>query len=117
MRNKERLHHVKIVCLTWMLFCLIGATVILNQMEAVNDAIPMGMEDLEDVSSAWTFFWIMICLVLPSISVGGNMLQWTFHRHWLINGGSIVLSPSKIPPKSIQPEELSNDGDGGFSLL
>lgn len=86
-------------------------------MAAVNNELPMGVEDVEDVAYAWTVFWIMICLALPIIAVGGNMLVWALHRNWLMHGGSIVKNPTKIPPKSIQPEELNDDGNCGFSLL
>ena len=86
-------------------------------MSAVNDALPAGVEDVEDVVTDWIIFGIMICLVLPLISFGGNALQWVLHKKWIINGGSIVTNPTKIPPKTIQPDELNNDGDGGFSLI
>ncbi len=100
-----------------MTFCLIGAIVILNQMAEVNNAIPAGVEDVEDVASAWRMFLIMICLVLPIVSILGNVFQWMLYRNWILRGGSIVTQPIKVPPKSIQPEELNNDEEGGFSLL
>lgn len=91
----------------------------IHQMEAVNEEVPMGEEDIEDIDAAWLSFWIVTGIVLPLLAIGGNIIQWIMYRHWILNGGKIVFksNATKVPPKFVQPEELRSDEEGGFVLL
>lgn len=109
--------HVVMVCLFWIVFCIMGSLLVLKQMTVVSNEQAFGEEYSENLEFAWLSFWIVTCLVVPLFAIGGNFIQWFVYRHWLLKGGSIVTNPSKVPPKRVQPEDLHNDEEGGFSIF
>ena len=115
-RNRSRITQVIIVCLFWIIFCIIGALLILKQMAAVNEEIAIGEEE-EDLDTAWFLFWMTTCIAVPFIAGFGNIIQWEMYKRWIIKGGSIVSQTEKVPPNIVRPEELHNDDEGGFSLF
>lgn len=118
-RSRDKINQVAFLCIFWVIFCFGGALTMIKQMEAVNEEVPAGEDDLEDVDAAWLSFWIIIGIVLPLFAIGGNIIQWFMYRHWILNSGKIVFksNATKVPPKFVQPEELYADEDGGFALL
>mmetsp|Transcript_17101 Transcript_17101/g.20880 ORF Transcript_17101/g.20880 Transcript_17101/m.20880 type:complete len:295 (-) Transcript_17101:150-1034(-) len=114
-RNQDKITQVLFVCFVWSTICITGALYILHQMVEVNNRAVAGEE--EDVDEATLLFWVMILVVIPIISIFGNYVQWTLYKTWVINGGSAVSKPTKVPPKTVTPEELYNDEEGGFSFF
>ena len=114
-RNRDKITQVAIVCILWIILCLTGALIILKQMAAVNEIVRG--EDEEDLDAAWFSFWVMTCVVVPILAGGGNIIRWVIYQNWVLNSGSVVSQATKVPPKSVQPEELYNDQEGGFSCF
>jgi hypothetical protein len=105
------------VCVFWIIICVISVIIILHQIIQVSNDEDFGDEYKDNVDAAWLSFWIMTCLVLPIVAIGGNVIRWILYRNWILHGGASVPTATKVPPKSVQPEELHNDAEGGFSLF
>lgn len=119
-RNKSNMTKVLIVCIFWVLFSTIGSLYILNQISAVNNVGQAENDEAsEDLDSAWRNFWIVVFIGLPVIAGGANAVQWFLYKRWITESGLIldVGESTKVPPSAIQPEELHNDEEGGFSLF
>jgi hypothetical protein len=98
-----------IVCIFWIIFCIIGSLIVLHQMAIVANEVDF------DLDSAWKTFWLVNCIIMPLFAFGGNIIQWKMYRDWLLEGGSIVSEQTKIPPTLVQPENLLyHDHNGGF---
>lgn len=70
-----------------------------------------------ELDAAWSMFWIVICIIMPLLAFGGNIIQWKIYRDWLLKGGSIVSEKTKVPATLLQPEEWYRDNNGGFAAF
>ncbi len=118
-RSQDKINKVLIICFFWILFCMIGSLIVLHQMAIVANEVDFGGENQidYDLDAAWSTFWIVICLIMPILALGGNIIQWKIYRDWLLKGGSIVSEKTKLPPTLLQREEWYHDNNGGFAAF
>ena len=116
-RHRDKITQMLVVCFVWIVFCIVGSLVVLKQMGIIANEIVAEQNYKEDLDFAWITFWIVLFVVAPLLSIGSNVIHWNLYRNWLLKTGSVVLESKKVPPNSIQPDDLHNDEEGGFSLF
>lgn len=93
-RNRDKIHQVIIVCALWFLVSVVIASFILNQISIVDE---IDGKDGENWIMARNSFIVMVCGVIPIISILLNVVRWITYRRWVVKGGEVVQNPIPVP--------------------
>ena len=100
-QNRSQMRYVLMQCGLWVVFCLIGALYILDQILIVRGIQIEEAYDVENlwlVEHVWSFFWVILVGVTPLLAVGGNVVRWWSYHRWVTNQGVVTAHTIKIVP-------------------